>query len=549
MRLILSIILLALSCAAAQAQQLRALSLQPTSDLPNGKLSRQDFNGVPAAIVKVLLPVQGVRFDGNLIGEPMFDVNQYYVWLEGYREGVSPGTREFDIQCPGVETLRVTFADISDITLLSPGAIYELRLDVPDKLRFARSSGPADLGGDYLVLTVTPKENVMVKVDGTPKVTRGGQLNEFLAYGDHTYSIEAPGYISETGSVTIQRGGGKVRRNVALHSAMCTLTVTAETPGTVISVNEEKKGSGQWSAQMVPGNYRIEATLEGYKPYSTALVMGEGESKTVKIPALEHIYAALQVDYYPSGSQVKIDGKVVGETPLALSNLTATKHSLEITADGYQPYQQQITLTEAKPLRIAGELKAKPKHTIEEAGRYYGLGQYDKAVAIYRALAEQGDAAAQLELASCYYSGRGVVQSNAEAVKWWKKSAEQGDYRAQFDLAHCYLNGHGVTQSRVEAVKWFRKSAEQGYAIAQFWLGGCYAQGWGVAQSWDEAVKWFRKSAEQGDSFAQSNLADCYWNGNGVAQNKDEAVRWWRLAAKQGNGYAKDKLKENGYSE
>ena len=55
--------------------------------------------------------------------------------------------------------------------------------------------------------------------------------------------------------------------------------------------------------------------------------------------------------------------------------------------------------------------------------------------------AEQGNADAQLELASLYRNGQGVVQSYEKAVEWYTKAAEQGYAQAQNDLGVCYKNG------------------------------------------------------------------------------------------------------------
>jgi TPR repeat protein len=57
------------------------------------------------------------------------------------------------------------------------------------------------------------------------------------------------------------------------------------------------------------------------------------------------------------------------------------------------------------------------------------------ALRIIRPLAERGDAAAQAEFADMYYSGRGVPQANAEAVKWYQRAALQGNPGAQHMLA------------------------------------------------------------------------------------------------------------------
>ncbi|HCN07703.1 MAG TPA: hypothetical protein DIT01_07195, partial [Lentisphaeria bacterium] len=67
----------------------------------------------------------------------------------------------------------------------------------------------------------------------------------------------------------------------------------------------------------------------------------------------------------------------------------------------------------------------------------------------------------------------------AEAVKWCRKAAEQGDAAAQLNLGKMYATGLGVPEDDAEAFKWFRKAAEQGYADAQYHLGLMYANGEG----------------------------------------------------------------------
>ena len=74
------------------------------------------------------------------------------------------------------------------------------------------------------------------------------------------------------------------------------------------------------------------------------------------------------------------------------------------------------------------------------------------------------------------------------ALKEWRPLADQGNAAAQYNLAFIYNYGNsdaGVTQDDAEAVKWFRKAAEQGNAGAQYSLGVYYLQGKGVvSRSW-----------------------------------------------------------------
>jgi TPR repeat protein/V8-like Glu-specific endopeptidase len=158
-----------------------------------------------------------------------------------------------------------------------------------------------------------------------------------------------------------------------------------------------------------------------------------------------------------------------------------------------------------------------------------------------RTRAEHGDAAAQFSL-GLKYAGEGVAKDPVEAEKWYRKAAEQGYAAAQLNLGGMYFTGAGVAKDPTEAVKWYRKAAEQGDAAAQLSLGTFYLIGEGVAKDPREAAKWYRKAAEQGDADAQGLLGERYYNGDGVAKNPTEAVKWYRKAAEQGDAYAQGNL-------
>ncbi|KAG0260132.1 hypothetical protein DFQ27_003741, partial [Actinomortierella ambigua] len=65
--------------------------------------------------------------------------------------------------------------------------------------------------------------------------------------------------------------------------------------------------------------------------------------------------------------------------------------------------------------------------------------------------AERGDARAQCSVGLMYLDGRGVKQSDDEAVKWFTKAAIQGNPNAQCGLGAMYQNGRGVEQNDAEA--------------------------------------------------------------------------------------------------
>ncbi len=122
----------------------------------------------------------------------------------------------------------------------------------------------------------------------------------------------------------------------------------------------------------------------------------------------------------------------------------------------------------------------------------------------------------------------------ADAVEEIKLRAEKGEANAQFKLGWMYQKGKGVPQSDPEAIIWYRKAAEQEHAHACNNLGGRYARGKGVSQNYEEALYWYTKAARAGDAVAQWNLGPLYYSGLGVAADKTASYMWLTLAIENG---------------
>ncbi|MFX8176283.1 hypothetical protein ABTL07_19655, partial [Acinetobacter baumannii] len=74
-------------------------------------------------------------------------------------------------------------------------------------------------------------------------------------------------------------------------------------------------------------------------------------------------------------------------------------------------------------------------------------GDYSTAMALWRPLAEEGNAAAQTGMGILYENGREVVKSEAQAVAWYQKAAAQGDAEAEYRLGQRYVQGPLSTSS------------------------------------------------------------------------------------------------------
>jgi uncharacterized protein len=98
-----------------------------------------------------------------------------------------------------------------------------------------------------------------------------------------------------------------------------------------------------------------------------------------------------------------------------------------------------------------------------------------------------------------------VPQNFKRASLWFRKAAEQGHAGAQVNLGTLYFLGRGVSESDQEALFWFRKAAAQRDALAFAKLGRMYEQGRGVPQDFVQAHMWYNLSAAHGEKQAVEN--------------------------------------------
>jgi TPR repeat protein len=85
-------------------------------------------------------------------------------------------------------------------------------------------------------------------------------------------------------------------------------------------------------------------------------------------------------------------------------------------------------------------------------------GTFEAALTFWLPLAEQGLAAAQLNLGALYEKGQGVSQDFAESARWYSKAAEQGLAGAQFSLAVLYEKGTGLPRDPKKARYWYDRA-------------------------------------------------------------------------------------------
>src|ERR1700693_1003415 len=136
----------------------------------------------------------------------------------------------------------------------------------------------------------------------------------------------------------------------------------------------------------------------------------------------------------------------------------------------------------------------------------------ERALALFAAAAEVGDADAAFLVGERYLEGKGTLRHPFEAARWYLRAAHAGHVRAQSRLAQLYLFGM-VKAGAGPNASLFEKSEE--------------------GADYDAAALWARRAAQAGAPEAQAILAYILTSGPKVLRDPDAAFEWYRKSAEQ----------------
>ncbi len=124
------------------------------------------------------------------------------------------------------------------------------------------------------------------------------------------------------------------------------------------------------------------------------------------------------------------------------------------------------------------------------------------------------------------------------AVAIWRPLAEKGDADAAFNLGQAYRLGRGVPTNIAAATTWFQRAAAKGHLDAQTTLGLLLFENGGQAGG----LKWLKAAAEKGEPRALLVYGTALVNGDGVKRDPVLGYAYVSRAAAQGLAPAKETL-------
>ena len=119
----------------------------------------------------------------------------------------------------------------------------------------------------------------------------------------------------------------------------------------------------------------------------------------------------------------------------------------------------------------------------------------------------------------------------ATAVAVWRPLAEKGDADAQFNLGQAYRLGRGVSINLAAAQTWFERAAEKGHLDAQTTLGLMLFQNGNRTGG----LRWIKLAAEKSEPRAMLVYGTALFNGDGVPQDPVQGYAYITRAAARSN--------------
>jgi len=142
--------------------------------------------------------------------------------------------------------------------------------------------------------------------------------------------------------------------------------------------------------------------------------------------------------------------------------------------------------------------------TVKAGVEAWQKGDHAGAVAIWRNLAEKGDADAAFNLGQAYRLGRGVPADSGAAKRWFERAARTGHIDAQVSLGLLLFD----VGDRDAALTWLGRAAERGDPRAMLVTGTALVNGDGMKSDPVLGYAYVSRAAAQGLAPAKATLAD-----------------------------------------
>ncbi|WP_169302025.1 PEGA domain-containing protein [Thermococcus gammatolerans] len=142
-----------------------------------------------------------------------------------------------------------------------------------------------------------------------------------------------------------------------------TLTFKSTPSGASVYLNGDYKGTTPLTLSLLPGNYSVRFSKNGYYDYTTKVAISAGEKKTITA-VLTPEFGYLKITTEPPGANVYINDEYIGRTPISHYKLSTGAHTVILRMKNYESYVTNVTIHPGEETNLAITLTPLPSHLI-----------------------------------------------------------------------------------------------------------------------------------------------------------------------------------------
>lgn len=199
----------------------------------------------------------------------------------------------------------------------------------------------------HLQLDTDPTSNVEVWIDDKLR-GKAPLLVRNLSHGSHTLELVADRYLPFSKTINIKGLDEEQKLFVKLKPAWGNVSLSTRPAGANVFVDDKNIGRTPITAEILRGNHNIRIKLKGYKAWINTIGVTADQSMTVPLIALEHADAEVLLETIPPKANATVDGKYVGQTPVAVALSPGETINVRLFKEGYKPALHRMKVTPAE---------------------------------------------------------------------------------------------------------------------------------------------------------------------------------------------------------
>lgn len=240
---------------------------------------------------------------------------------------------------------------------------------------------------DFATTTLTVDADAEIYVEGERKGVR--TWTGPLKRDSYNVEVRQKGCRSVSQVIEVNAVGNQVIKLTAPVPVFGSLIVTSQPSQATVYVDGKEKGTTPLQlAKLSVGNHEVYVRREGFQAAGKKVEIKENTEVEADFK-LSTICKVRFTTTAPSGTKIYMDGKSIGESPVTVE-VSAGKHRLKATAEGFYPYEEIIDIDGMHPVvdlkmkKSVSNVRITSNHngSLYIDGKYvaYLSGSYDKAM-------------------------------------------------------------------------------------------------------------------------------------------------------------------------